>query len=85
MFAIEITDETLPKIMVHQAELDEVAACFVPECYVNKNIKWYYIRGYITERGALETWAAYPESHFNKAFEHNSDKIKTDWDIVVRK
>lgn len=85
MFAILISEKNLPIIKEHQDELSPSLGHFYDKPYLASLVDWYYIRGYVTEKGALESWAAYPEEYFTRKFDYNPEKIKTDWDQIVRK
>lgn len=80
MFAILISEETLPKIVethgLTQAEID-----WLPKC-INKDR--YFVTGFVDLRGQVWPWIFLPR-YLLKNFEHDEEKIKTDWDQIVRK
>lgn len=83
MFAILISEENLPKIQEHQAELPKESARIYSPAYLNSNVDWYYVRGLHGIQGAGNTWGCYPQEFFSREFEYDADKIKTDWSQVV--
>lgn len=82
MFAILFSEENLGKILEHNETVD--SAPVYPDVYLNHKNDWYYIRGYVTNRGKVVDYAVIPEYLFVKVFDYNPEKIKTDWDIIVR-
>lgn len=83
MFAILLTRENEEKILqsgvIHDADLATL------EVYLRNLHEWYLVRGYVDDRGRLMDWTVLPAYRFTKNFEHNPDKIQTDWDMIVRK
>lgn len=84
MFAIQITEENLSKIEIDQKNQPIWAQHFVPRPYLNSNVDWYYVSGYVNSAGQLESWAALPFHWIATNFEYNAERIKTDWDQIVR-
>lgn len=85
MFGILMNDSNIEKIVEHQKTLTPTEAHLAPDLYLNRGNDWYYIRGYVDSNGRAGTWAAYPAHVFVKTFDFDPDKIKTDWDQIVRK
>lgn len=84
MFAILISNETMPKINEVEV-LSDSFKTVLGSLYCNKRIDWYLITGFVTERGGIMPWNILPAFVFIPKFEHDEEKIKTDWDIIVRK
>lgn len=83
MFAIEINDESIAKIV---ATSDLPSDVYLSLAMFNHNRnKWYLIRGYINLRGAYEPWAFLPSYILSSRYEFDPVKIQTDWDQIVRK
>lgn len=83
MFAILISEENMPKI---QEVLDtSVRPLHTVDMYIRHPADWYFIQGYIPYIGAPEPLAILPGYVFETNFEYDPDKIKTDWDQIVRK
>jgi hypothetical protein len=85
MFAILISEENLPRIAEHQETLDPSLAHFIEKPYLSSRVNWYYIRGYVSEVGKPESWAALPEHYLIRGYEFDAEAVKTDWDQIVRK
>jgi len=53
--------------------------------YLRHPKDWYLIRGYVPSWGG-EPWkfAVLPANTFDECFEHDAEKIRTDWDQIVR-
>ena len=86
MFAIEITEENLPQILqtpgLTIADAQLMADAFI--AHNNDHVR-YFIKGYTDRKNRLVPWTTLPEFIFVKNFDFDPEKIKTDWDIVVRK
>lgn len=80
MFAILMSEDTLPKILEVDALTDKDVA-FLKTCCTKQR---YFIRGYVSRRGALIPWTILPSYLFTPIFEHDEIKIQTDWDLIVR-
>jgi len=85
MFAILISEENLPKIKEHQNSLHSLDERLYARPYHTSPVNWYYVRGYVDQKGTLVSWTCFPEELFNRLFESNAEKVKTDWDQIVRK
>ena len=85
MFAIEITQENLPKIQEAQADMNDVD--FDLDLYLKSPKTWYTIRGYVGPFGRVWTHnlAVLPKNVFDECYEYDPVKIRTDWDQIVRK
>lgn len=80
MFAILITQETLPKILDEPNLTDFDIASL--KMFVDKN--YYCFTGYVTKKGKFVPFIILPQI-FMKAFEYDEEKIKTTWDQIVRR
>lgn len=83
MHAILISEENADKI----AESEVVSHCPLHTIYVYRNnIKnWYLISGYVDREGRYFDFATLPQYILDRNFEYDADKIRTDWDQIVRK
>lgn len=83
MHAILITEKNMPTILdrLPLGVPEQLAITF----YLNHNVEWYLITGYYTRRGVYDDWAIIPASVLKQTYEHDADKIKTDWDQIIRK
>lgn len=85
MHAIQITEENMAKI-VESNGLTEKDKASIGRYYArNQRHTWYFIRGYVTQRGKHIDWCVLPAANFEHGFEFSPEKIRTDWDQVVRK
>lgn len=87
MFAIEITTENMPKIQECEAlqkHNEDTLNAYLAN-YEKRGKRWYAIRGYVTRQGRVQDFAILPAYVFENEFEYDPDKIKTDWDQIVRK
>lgn len=85
MFAIKITEENMEKIkeampMLHGPYLRAIEAK-----YMDRRVPWYFIRGYVDQRGRLHLFNLLPVFILDQHFEIDTEKAKTDWDQIVRK
>lgn len=85
MFAIHISEETMPLIKEHQDTLPSGVGRILESAYLTSLTEWYYIQGYVNNNGGVESWAAFPEYILVRQFEYDPIKIQTDWDQIVRK
>lgn len=89
MFGILISSENVQQILTHQMTLKDTEPMCDPMLYLRNTQatgkNWYYIRGYLGEvNNNVISWMVLPAYMFEKKFDYNKDKIKTDWDIIVR-
>ena len=85
MFAIVVSDETMPKIRQSSQLTDKDKSAVEQYCLNRPRSKYYVITGYVTRRGMVMNWTFLPHHLFEKNFEFDPEKIKTDWDQIVRK
>jgi hypothetical protein len=84
MHGILISKENLPKIW-------EVEGLSLTDCQTIENISdhnvawWVFITGYVDSRGGVHEYTWLPEYILQRNHEFDSEKIKTDWDQIVRK
>ena len=84
MFAIKITTMTLP--MIRERMGDEKFESSNLELFVDRSIDWFLITGYVNLSGVRSTeFALVPQYIFNKTFDHDPEKVHTDWVNIVRK
>lgn len=84
MFAILIAEENLQKIHTIQYpghSPDELNM----RLYTEHHNSWYFVHGYVDNRGRYTDWAILPEYILVDNFEFDKDKAQTDWDQIVRK
>lgn len=84
MFAILISQENMPKIEKFKerfaGEVD-----FQTSMYLNSNSLWYFVTGYYDRRGRTLDWTILPAYVLEEDFEFDAEKIRTEWDQIVRK
>lgn len=83
MFAILLNIDNLPKIIQRIPDSD-TGDSLVPT-YLNSSRRWYVVTGYVTRSGKYFDWTIIPAYVIETHFEYDKDKIKTDWDQIVRK
>ena len=83
MFAILIAPENMPKI-AERFDLPPHDQNFIDMCLRDRS-DWYFISGYVTERGQVTDWSVLPRYRLFWSFDFDEEKIKTDWTITVRK
>lgn len=83
MFAILISDETMPKI--RQVEkLNDHDKESIQRYYCNRRVDYYFITGYVTRYEKFIPWTVLPAVAFVPNFDHDPEKIKSDWVQIVR-
>lgn len=82
MFAILISPDTRDKIEQHDVFDPELTDL---DIFLKAKAQWYFITGYVSARGEVVDWAAEPAYIFEKKFDYDADKIKTDWVQAVKK
>lgn len=82
MFAILIKSENVPKIR-ESGLSDDLLVAMVIALTSRKN--WYAVTGYIKRNGEFIGSTVLPAFVIEEHFEYDPDKIKTDWDQIVRK
>jgi hypothetical protein len=86
MFAILIAPTNLPKLLANHHMTEKYYNYGIKTYLTQKsNNKWYYISGYVDTRGVLKDFAVLPQYILDDNFEYDPIKIKTDWDLIVRK
>lgn len=81
MFAILISEETLPKIVDSVSDLSLNTVTWLDTCVGKKR---YFVRGYVDRRGALHPWVFLPEYYLVKFYDVDLIKAQTEWDQIFR-
>lgn len=81
MFAIKLTEDNFPKILLTPT-LSIAKAQAISELYFHRN--YIFVAGYVDHFGRVTGWDIIPEFVFKKFFDYDPEKIKTDWDQIVR-
>jgi hypothetical protein len=84
MFAILIAPTNLPKLLENH-HMTESYYNHGLKPYLTQESNWYYISGFVNARGVLKDFAILPQYFLDRDFEYDPIKIKTDWDLIVRK
>lgn len=82
-FAILFNSENLSKVLTHQESLERTSPIY-PDVFFKHHADWYYVQGYINERGQLIDWAIIPAYVLADNYEYDPVKIQTDWDQIVK-
>lgn len=80
MFAILISEQNMDKILERVTPTPERHPDF--NFYLKRERKYYVITGYVTEMGRVIDWVVLPD-FLLKHYEHDKNKIETDWDQIV--
>jgi hypothetical protein len=81
VFAIEFNEVTLPKILqIHGMTVKEAQG--LTDVFLKKD--YVIVSGYYNDRTPLSDWEILPKYVFTETFDFNPEKIKTDWDQIVR-
>lgn len=83
MHAILISEDTLPKID-EVDKLNDRDKASIRRYYVNRRVDYYFITGYVTKYEKFIPWTILPALAFTQYFDHDPEKIKTDWVQIVR-
>ena len=84
MFAIELSEDNLPQIL-QTSTLFVAEAQIMTDLYFRSPRTYYFIKDYFDRNGRQQGWGILPEFVLKDFFEYDPDKIKTDWDQIVRK
>lgn len=83
MFAILIADENVELLSEFQIEHD-IPVDHVLSYLICKS-EWFLVRGWQSPRGGLKVWTCLPGYIIRENYEFDPEKIKTEWDQIVRK
>lgn len=83
MFAILISEDNLKKILESDSVPHENRTAL--EYFLRHREDWYIITGYVTRFGSFESYAILPGYVFRPTFDYDPEKIKTEWNQIVRK
>jgi hypothetical protein len=83
MFAILISNENMPKILESVTPTTDHHPDF--QIFLNSEKTWYLVTGWVGTRGDVIDWTIMPAYMLEEKFEYDPNKIKTDWDQIVRK
>lgn len=83
MFAIQITEENMPEILNSLPQIREENVML--DMYARHTRDWFIIRGFVPHIGSMTDWAILPAYILKLKYEYDPNKIKTDWDQIVRK
>jgi hypothetical protein len=50
-----------------------------------RGVEYYFVTGYVNDRGEVEPWAFLPSFVFRQEFEYDAERIQTEFDQIVRK
>jgi hypothetical protein len=82
MFAIEISEENMEKIaesgILTIERLNAIGGVYLPA-----RANYYFVRGFFVDSEIR--WTVLPEFILSEEYNYDPDKIKTDWDQIVRK
>lgn len=86
MFAIQITEDTIEKILQHKDHLGltDADVYALRRYYMSTDKKkWIFVRGFYTHpRGKFLNWTTLP-AYALKHYDYDKVKIQTDWDQIV--
>lgn len=83
MFAIEINDKTLEKITTSRNLTDSRLQSLL--IYSKAVSRYFYVSGWVSRRGGVPKDTILPLYVLDENFNLDEVKIKTDWDLIVRK
>lgn len=82
MFAMHINSDTIGKLMDSDISSHLKTALIITR---SSTKSWYFVRGYVLRGGPYVGDTILPAYVVEQLFEHDPNKIKTDWDQIVRK
>jgi hypothetical protein len=83
MFAILISEENRCEIetsgVLQFREIDTI------DVYMRASSQYVLVRGWTTPRGEFKPWTVLPLYILEESYDYDPNKIKIDWDQIVRK
>lgn len=83
MFALVISEGNMETIT--ESGIFDVKPVSYVSLFLNREVEWVLIRGYVPDRGDIIDWGMIPMFVLEDFFDFDPDKIKYDWTNVVRK
>lgn len=84
MFAILLIEDNRETVLEHYESTPQPHPIDL-DLFIRHRADWYYVRGWVNHRGQVQDFAVIPRFILTKYYEHDPDKIRTNWDQIVPK